>query len=320
MIDWHRNTEDTMFGTETPELWVWVEMQTEDRLRIKISDDKPRFEVSDLAPGCHPTVAQVPLSIRGAGRRPDQPRYNVSFTGGPVWGLRVERAEGGLVLHSALPGLIVSDQFLQLPLRLPPGSALYGWGENEQDTLQHEPAWRTWGLYSRDSPPDGATNMYGVHPRLTLLDSEGRAAGILFLNSAAQELAITPAPGIVYRTIGGIIDMYIFLGPGPEEVVAQYTAAVGRPPLPPYWALGFHLCRWGYNTLEKMQAARARTREAAIPQDAQWGDIDIMERQLDFTVDADRFGGLAAWVEQEKEVGLRFITILDPCIRYSVST
>ena len=47
--------------------------------------------------------------------------------------------------------------------------------------------------------------MYGVHPRLTLLDSEGRAAGILFLNSAAQELATTPAPGIVYRTIGGIL-------------------------------------------------------------------------------------------------------------------
>ena len=60
-------------------------------------------------------------------------------------------------------------------------------------------------ICSRDQPPDGATNMYGVPPRLTLLDSEGRAAGILFLNSAAQELATTPAPGIVYRTIGGIL-------------------------------------------------------------------------------------------------------------------
>ena len=30
------------------------------------------------------------------------------------------------------------------------------------------------------------SNMYGVHPRLTLLDKNGDAAGILFLNSAAQ--------------------------------------------------------------------------------------------------------------------------------------
>ena len=30
------------------------------------------------------------------------------------------------------------------------------------------------------------SNMYGTHPRLTLLDQYGDAAGILFLNSAAQ--------------------------------------------------------------------------------------------------------------------------------------
>ena len=49
------------------------------------------------------------------------------------------------------------------------------------------------------------------------------------------------------RTIGGILDLYLFLGPSPEAVVAQYTEAVGRYYVPPYWALGFHLCR--YNTV-----------------------------------------------------------------------
>ena len=48
--------------------------------------------------------------------------------------------------------------------------------------------------------------------------------------------------------------------------------------IPPYWALGYHLCRWGYNSLENMQAAFQRTVELGIPLDAQWGDIDIMER------------------------------------------
>ena len=48
--------------------------------------------------------------------------------------------------------------------------------------------------------------------------------------------------------------------------------------IPPYWALGYHLCRWGYNSLEKMQAAFQRTVDLGIPLDAQWGDIDIMER------------------------------------------
>ena len=48
--------------------------------------------------------------------------------------------------------------------------------------------------------------------------------------------------------------------------------------IPPYWALGYHLCRWGYNSLENMQAAFQRTVDLGIPLDAQWGDIDIMER------------------------------------------
>ena len=38
-----------------------------------------------------------------------------------------------------------------------------------------------------------------------------------------KDVTLSPAPYIAYRTIGGILDIYVFLGPGPEDVVAQYT-------------------------------------------------------------------------------------------------
>ncbi len=59
--------------------------------------------------------------------------------------------------------------------------------------------------------------------------------------------------------------------------------------MPPYWSLGFHLCRWGYEDIETMQATRDRMREGGIPQDSQWADIDVMEDSLDFTISGDRY-------------------------------
>ena len=296
-----RSAQASMFGEEADSVWLSLEMQTETRIRIKITDDKQRFE--------------VPIKIGGDGLRHNFTDVDVQFSNSPVFGLRISRrSTGELLLDTGVPGLVFSDQFIQMPLRISDTAAVFGWGENEQHSLRHDLDWRSWALYARDQPPDGAANMYGVHPSLTLLDRSGAATGLLFLNSAAQELALTPAPGLVYRTIGGLLDMFVFLGPGPEEVVAQYTEAVGRYYIPPYWSLGFHLCRYGYGDLGAMRAAVERMREYDIPQDAQWGDIDIMDRSLDFTISQDRFGGLAEYVDILKAEGVKFVTILDPCI------
>lgn len=42
------------------------------------------------------------------------------------------------------------------------------------------------------------------------------------------------------RITGGIIELYILTGPSPEQAVQQYTQVVGRPAMPPRWALGYH--------------------------------------------------------------------------------
>ena len=36
------------------------------------------------------------------------------------------------LLAMGLPGLVFSDQFIQLPFRISDTAAVYGWGENEQ--------------------------------------------------------------------------------------------------------------------------------------------------------------------------------------------
>ena len=54
--------------------------------------------------------------------------------------------------------------------------------------------------------------------------------------------------------------------PTPDLATRDYTSLIGKPMLPPYWSLGFHLSRWGYDSLESMQAAINRTKDCHIPQ------------------------------------------------------
>lgn len=38
-----------------------------------------------------------------------------------------------------------------------------------------------------------------------------------------SEVKFQPTPALTYRTIGGILDFYMVLGPTPEQVVQEYT-------------------------------------------------------------------------------------------------
>lgn len=144
-----------------------------------------------------------------------------------------------------------------------------------------------------------------------MVEPDGSTHTILFLNSNAQEFLLTPAPSYTYRTTGGLLDIYIFMGPTPEEAVGQYHQAVGPQPIPAYWSLGFNLCRWNYNSIGNMNATIERTREAGIPQDVQFGDLDIMFDWLTFTYDSNatynNFSGLPEFIRELKTRGIHFI-------------
>ncbi len=76
-----------------------------------------------------------------------------------------------------------------------------------------------------------------------------------------------------------MIIYFRFSGPTPENVIQQFTRLIGRPFLPPYYALGFQLSRYGYNTINNLKSAIDRTVNARISFDIQHG------MNLDFFID-----------------------------------
>ncbi|XP_008568396.1 PREDICTED: putative maltase-glucoamylase-like protein FLJ16351 [Galeopterus variegatus] len=210
---------------------------------------------------------------------------------------------------TSLGSLIFSNQFIQIMTTVP-SSSIYGFGEHEHTSFKHDMNYVTYGMFSRDQSPMAFSNLYGVHPFYMCIENDFNAHGVLLLNSNAQEVILSPYPSLTFRTIGGILDFYIFLGPTPENVVQQYTEAIGRPFLPPYWSLGFQLCRWGYHTIDVLKKTVERLRRYDIPHDAQHGYIDYMERQMDFTYDKTNFAGLPEYIKELKNDGIHYVIIL----------
>eukprot|EP00118_Oscarella_pearsei_P007834 m.39311 g.39311 ORF g.39311 m.39311 type:complete len:667 (+) comp32704_c0_seq8:17-2017(+) len=292
------------YGGDVKTLAVEIEMETQTRLHVKVHDpSKKRFE--------------VPLPTPTVTTKSSTTDYKFSYTETP-FGFSVTRASTGTVLfNSTAGGFIFEDQFLQMSALLP-SSNLYGLGEHVAP-LKLDLNWQQLSLFSRDrgTPTGTQHNLYGVHPFYLNVESDGKACGVLLLNSNAMDVILQPTPAITYRTIGGILDFYFFTGPSPDEVIQQYTEVIGRPYMPPYWGLGFHLCRWGYGSSNATAEVVANMKKARIPQDVQWNDIDYMRSHLDFTYDSNKYAGLPDLVSQLHKDGLHYIMITDPGISNS---
>ncbi|XP_054716846.1 probable maltase-glucoamylase 2 [Uloborus diversus] len=162
---------------------------------------------------------------------------------------------------------------------------------------------------------EGQKNLYGVHPFYLCVEKDQKSHAVLLLNSNAMEATLMPAPAISFRTIGGVLDFFLIVGDNPEHVIQLYTSLVGRPRMPPYWALGFQLSRYGYDNMENLKRAINRTRSAGIIQEVQYLDIDHFEGNKDFTYDKERFKDLPEFItDTKKQYGLKWIIILDPAI------
>ncbi|XP_017666877.1 PREDICTED: sucrase-isomaltase, intestinal-like isoform X1 [Lepidothrix coronata] len=290
----------SLFGNDISPIVLEAEFQTKDRLRFRLYDpNKQRFE--------------VPLKIEGPGVTAEEANYEVEFSEDSTHFTVKRKSTGTVLWDSPLVDLFFSNQFLQITTTVP-STSVYGFGEHEHPTFKHNMDFSTYGMYARDQAPTSFANLYGVHPFYMCVEPDSNAHGVLLLNSNAQDVTLSPNPSLTFRTIGGIFDFYLFLGPTPENVIQQYTEAIGRPHMPAYWSLGFQLSRWGYGSLDVLKQTVDRMHRYDIPYDVQHLDIDYMERRLDFTYDKVNFAGLPEYIQELKKKGMHNIVILDPFI------
>lgn len=214
------------------------------------------------------------------------------------------------LFNANLSRLVFTDYFLQLST-LMPTDVVYGLGE-QWTALRRSVDWKRYYLFTRDGSPRPNINLYGAHPFYVALENGGSSHGVYLHNSNFIEVLLQPAPAATFRSLGGVLDFFVFTGPTPGHVVQQYQSVVGFPAMPPYWALGFHLCRYGYRTLNRTREVMENNIQAGIPLDVQWNDIDYMKNWNDFTYDKHTYAGLPDFVAKVHEGGRHYVMIFDP--------
>lgn len=204
--------------------------------------------------------------------------------------------------------LVYEDQFLELVTNMVSDYNVYGLGkaiddlfvtltdcvlaENIRDFRHGDNYTQTFYAVDAGNPVDG--NAYSVHPfyqETRYGDSGTTSHGVYARNAHGQEWLLR-SDTITYRTLGGSFDLYFLSGQSSEddtssavETIRQYQQGCsGLPAMQPFWAFGFHQCRWGYENISVSQSIVDGYRDANIPLETFQHDIDIYQLYRDFTI------------------------------------
>ncbi|KAJ2443524.1 hypothetical protein GGI03_007994, partial [Coemansia sp. RSA 2337] len=299
-----------VYGMDIKRLKLDVRFDTKNRLHVHIKDaDGQQFQIPDSV---------IPLdSGHGVRNASSNLRFDHFHDGLSGFGFRVSRGDQ-VIFNTVGHPLIFEDQYIEITSSLPADANIYGMGESP-DFFRRNPANTIKTLWNRGSPDLFQQNVYGSHSiYMELRDSLFH--GAYLHNSHGMDIVLANGT-IQYRVLGGTADFYFFGGPSALDVIDQYTELVGRPSRIPYWALGFHNCRYGYKSVYEVNDVIANYSKANIPLEVAWTDIDYMDRTLDFTFDPVNF----PLAEMQKQLaylhkrGQKMVLITDPAILYNSS-
>ncbi|MCP5520318.1 MAG: DUF5110 domain-containing protein [Verrucomicrobiales bacterium] len=205
-----------------------------------------------------------------------------------------------------------------LELGLAEGERLFGFGETTGPLDQRGRRRELWNIDVLGHAPAIHPGLRSLYVSIPLMISlrEGRAAAVFWDNPARQVWDLEHGgPGRCRVTVDhGGIDLVLFLGPTLPGILEHYTALTGRMPLPPRWALGYHQCRYSYETADRLEEVAAEFRRRGLPCDALYLDIHHLRGYRVFTF-GRTFPKPAELLSRLRRQGFKVIPIVDPGVK-----
>ncbi|KAH8909071.1 glycoside hydrolase family 31 protein [Coniochaeta sp. PMI_546] len=180
--------------------------------------------------------------------------------------------------------------------------------------------------YILDSP----MTLYGAIPFMQAHRKDS-TVGVFWLNAAETWIDITKAKahtnplalGIGAKTNtqthwiseSGLLDVFVFLGPTPQDITKTYGELTGTTAMPQEFAIGYHQCRWNYISDDDVKDVDRKMDKFKIPYDVIWLDIEYTDGKKYFTWDPNMFKDPISMGKHLDERGRKLVTIIDPHIK-----
>mmetsp|Transcript_37728 Transcript_37728/g.84060 ORF Transcript_37728/g.84060 Transcript_37728/m.84060 type:complete len:895 (-) Transcript_37728:499-3183(-) len=165
-----------------------------------------------------------------------------------------------------------------------------------------------------DQSPFG---LYGTIP-VMLAHKAGLTTGVFWLNAAEMFVDVahlSDGTSTQWIAESGIVDLFLFVGPTPGDVIKQYSALTGTTAMPQLFSIGYHQCRWNYRDEADAHAVDAGFDQHEIPYDVLWLDIEHTNGKRYLTWDSSVFPNPVAMQEDIASRGRKMVTIVDPHVK-----
>ncbi|KAK4868708.1 hypothetical protein LT330_006910 [Penicillium expansum] len=196
----------------------------------------------------------------------------------------------------------------------------------------HEDPYRLYNSDVFEYELESPMTLYGAIP-LMQAHRKNSTVGVFWLNAAETWIDIVKstassnplALGARSKTDtqthwiseSGQIDLFVFLGPSPNDISKTYGELTGYTQLPQQFAIGYHQCRWNYVTDEDVKEVNAKFDKYQIPYDVIWLDLEYTDDRKYFTWDPLTFPDPKGMQQKLDETERKLVVLIDPHIKNS---
>ncbi|MFT8887811.1 MAG: TIM-barrel domain-containing protein [Ethanoligenens sp.] len=213
-----------------------------------------------------------------------------------------------------LPYLSVQETPLSFTYTMGADDIVYGLGENVRGINK-----RGWLYESRcsDDPHHSEEKhaLYGAHNFLIV---DGQEQFGLFFDDPGVitfDVGYSAHDTLTIASENGDLNLYVIQEKDLKGIVREFRQLIGRSYIAPKWAFGYGSSRWSYMNEDEVREVVRQHRDAGIPLDSVYLDIDYMERYKDFTVNQETFPHLGAFAAEMKAQNIHLVPIIDAGVK-----